>query len=414
MNIHKSTLFLLSISLAIILSDSLINYFLRVFFRPLPINAMVVPIFFALIVMGRFRPLVPGIKTLLWILASVFGYVIGIINAPDITPHRFFQIGTALIAFFVGFGFFKNCDDENIISFFFTTIALFYVVVCTIALSRTLPSLFPVQDQIWAYKGLLLRRPEVTTDQNFQILYLFPAALVLALPTRLIRLIVTLITVIGALFVTAQLQTRSGTLVLLGTIVLSLSAPLFIPSLGRKKTLILPVAGIVAIILAMPFIISSSELLFHRLAATDFETGFGGRLKGFFYLFKHVWNPLWWIPQGNTEFLTATGARPHSNITATFLEGGILSLAAWFGLVVYPTARLGFRFLSGRLSHASTMIFIGCLTMLVLQLSLNVPMNDQVWLWTGAGVGVLSREKLGRAPTVSKESSAYSTPHPNF
>jgi hypothetical protein len=411
MNIHKSTFFPLSICLAIILSDSLINYFLKVFFRPLPINAIIVPIFFALIVLGRARPLVPDIKTLLWLLAAVFGYVIGVLNAPDITLHRFFQIGTALVAFFVGFGFFKNCNDENIIAFFLTTIVLFYVIVCIIALSRTLPSLFPVQDQIWAYKGSLLKRPEVTTDQNFQIFYLFPAALVLALPTRSIRLVFTLIIVIGALFVTAQLQTRSGILVLLATIVLSLSAPLFIPSLGRKKMLILPVAGFVAVILTMPFIISSSELLIHRLAATDLETGFGGRLESFLYLFRHVWNPLFWIPQGNTGFLMATGARPHSNITATFLEGGILSLAAWFALVVYPVARLGLLFISGRLSHASTMIFIGCLTMLVLQLSLNVPMNDQVWLWTGAGVGVLAKEKIDGTEPVSSEIAAYSSPH---
>jgi hypothetical protein len=107
----------------------------------------------------------------------------------------------------------------------------------------------------------------------------------------------------------------------------------------------------------------------------------------------------------------ATGARPHSNITATFLEGGILSLAAWFALVVYPVARLGLLFISGRLSHASTMIFIGCLTMLVLQLSLNVPMNDQVWLWTGAGVGVLAKEKIDGTEPVSSEIAAYSSPH---
>jgi hypothetical protein len=357
------------------------------------VNALVVPIFFLLIVTGNARHFIPSFATLLWLFLAVMGYTIGVLVAPDITTQRFLQIGTALIAFFVGFGFFKNCNDEDIIARILTAVVLLYVVVCVIALSRTLPSLFPLQDQIWSHKGILYRRPEVTTDQNFQIFYLFPATLALALPIKLKRLIFTILAVIGGLFVTAQLQTRSGTLVQLATIVLALSAPLFIPSLGRKKTLFLPVAGLLGIILALPFVLSSSELLFHRLAATDFETGFGGRLKGFLYLFKHIWNPLWWLPQGNTEFLTATGARPHSNITATFLEGGILALTTWFALVVYPIFRLGLRFVLGRLSHASTMVFIGCLTMLVLQLSLNVPMNDQVWLWTGAGVGAYTREQ---------------------
>jgi hypothetical protein len=372
----------------IIFTDSLINYFLRTFFVPLPVNTLVIIPFFGLFLLGRLPQVTPRPTTLIWLMLAVAGYTTGVFSAPDITAHRFLEIASALLAFLVGFGFFKNNADEDILARLFLFVTIAYVVVCLVALSRTMPSLFPVTDQIWSQKGILQRRPEVTTDQNFQVFYLFPAALLLALPFQPKRSLPALFVVVGSLFILAKLQTRSGALIFLGTVFLALSSPIFAKGLGRKKVAVLPVLGFFGVLAAMPLIVASADLLIYRFMHTDYYTGLG-RLHSFLYLFEHVWNPLWWIPQGNEGFVLATGNKPHSNITAAFLEGGLLGLVAWIALIFVPIIRLGHRFVRGRLSNFAVIGYLGCVAMFVIQLSLNVPMVDQVWLWAGVGVGLL-------------------------
>ncbi len=384
--------YMLTLCLVIIFTDSLINYFLRTFLMPLPVNTLVILPFFVLFLLKRLPWVLPGPKTLIWLLVAVVGYAVGVFSAPDITAHRFLEIASALLAFMVGYGFFRNNNDEDALARIFLFITLVYVIVCLIALSRSLPSIFPVVDQIWSQKGILQRRPEITTDQNFQVFYLFPAALLLALPYKAKRFVLIIFTVISSLFILAKIQTRSGTLIFLGAAFLALVSPVFVKSLGRKKMAILPVLGFVGIIAAMPLIVNSADLLIYRFFHTDYRTGLG-RLYSFLYLFEHIGNPFWWLPQGNESFIAATGNKPHANITAAFLEGGILGLSSWVALVLVPIIRLSISYLRGLLTNFAVIGFLGCVAMFVTQMSLNVPMVDQVWLWSGASIGLLDNIK---------------------
>ena len=392
--------YLLTFCIILIFADSLINYFLRTFFHPLPVNTLVIIPFFGLFLLRRLPNIIPGYRTITWLFIAVLGYTIGVFSAPDITAHRFLEIASAILAFLVGFGFFKNNDNENMVARLFIYITIAYVIVCLLALSRHMPSIFPVIDQIWSQNGILQRRPEVTTDQNFQVFYLFPAALLLSLPFKLKRFTLNILVVVGSLLVLAKLQTRSGTLIFLGAIFLSLISPLFVKSLGRKKLTTLPILGFFAVVAAIPIIISSADLLIYRFFHTDYRTGLG-RLYSFLYIFEHAWDPTWWLPQGNESYIIATGNKPHSNITAAFLEGGILGLLSWIALVLLPVFRLSKRFLFGRLTNFAVIGFIGCVTMFVTQLSLNVPMVDQVWLWSGAAIGLLENRAQRKLHNVS-------------
>ena len=400
--------FLITLCFIIIFTDSLMNYFLKSVYKPLPVNTLAVPIFAAAVMIGGPKVVLPNIKVLLWLFCAVLGFLIGILSVDDITYLRFFEIATALVAFFVGYAFIINNDDENFVSRIFLILVLLYVIICLLALSRQFPSVFPIIDKIWSKNGSLQIRPEVTTDQNFQIFYLFPAGLIMALPFRWPRFLLASFAIISSLFILAKLQTRSGTLLMAGTLFAALISPMFIRSLGRRKVLVLPVVGFIAFTLSLPYIIQSADLLIYRFVETDYSTGLG-RLYSFLYLFETVWNPINWIPKGNAAYVAATGNVPHSNVTAFFLEGGILALAAWFALIFVPLIRMGLKLLRGRLSHLSTVAFLGCLTMFVTQMSLNVAMIDQIWLWAGIGIGTCVKEKY-RVKELSKITG--SSPHP--
>jgi len=224
---------------------------------------------------------------------------------------------------------------------------------------------------------------------------------------------------VGAMFILARLQTRSGSLAFLGIGLLCLLAPLRNKRLGRWKLVTIGIAGLVFLATGLPWLLKHSNLLIARFIDTDYATGYG-RLLGFTYLFEHLFDPLWWSPQGNAEFAqryqgTGSDAVPHSNITAMFLEGGIIGLCAWLILFLAPAWQLSIMFLRNRIDPLATMILMGGICMLVTQMSLNVPFFKQPWLWAGAVVGALYRSRgelaaMRSARSVSDLSKASEPP----
>lgn len=373
----------------LVLFDSLFNYFLQNIGGRLPVNALAA-VFLAL---GAFkfgmRPLLPPMNILLALAFGFLGFMLGVIFIPETSATQVLSIGSAMCGFFIGFLTTRWAKDARIDAIAFSFAGGLYVIVCLLALLEIAPRFFPLINAVWSDNGILRVRPEVTTDQNFQILYLIPAALPLILPYRFWQFTIALAMSAGALFVLARLQTRSGFLVFVALLFLCWIAPLWAKSLGRNKLLILPLVAVSFVALFFDQILAAGSLLITRFTG-GMETG-QGRLVSITYLFQHILDLDWWVPHGNTEFKKIFGAIPHSNITAMFLEGGILGLSMWIIVFVAPLVKLSRVFLASKLDNYGVMIFLGGVASFVTQLSLNVPFLDQVWLWAGAVVGAIDR-----------------------
>jgi uncharacterized membrane protein len=190
-------------------------------------------------------------------------------------------------------------------------------------------------------------------------------------------------------------------LVFAGTFLLCLMSPIWNRALGRAKLFVLPtLLLVVGGIIGLEWMQQEGDLIIARFVDTDYQTGHG-RLASLTYLFEHVYDPLWWVPRGNAEFAEQYGGGnvPHSNITAMFLEGGILGLYMWIVVFLLPVLKLAGMFFRKQLDPLATMILISGFSMLVVQLSLNVPFFKQPWLWAGAVVGALYRSRTQLAET---------------
>ena len=356
----------------------------------LPVN-MIVPVLLAVLLALKGKNyLLPEQKIIMWISIAALGFSVGIITIPNTGLGRLFEIISAIIAFIVGYMFSRWAKDEDQAAKPLLLIGLLYATVCIIAVSKILPQYFPVIMKLWAHNGDLIERPEVTTDQNFQIFYLIPGMIVFALPFQKIRFSLSVYIILGSLYALAALQTRSGLLIAAGLIFLATISPIWTKTLGKWKLYVIPALGILIGIILLPTILNMASGIIIRFTETDYSTGLG-RLHSFLYLFEKIYNPLWLLPQGNDEFKALTGNIPHANPTALFLDGGILALVAWFALVVTPLFKLSKLFLQSRLDNLSVMLFIGAIAVFLTQLSLNVPLMDQIWLWAGVTNGLLAR-----------------------
>ena len=323
------------------------------------------------------------------LFVGVLGFSVGIVTIPEVGYSRLLTLGSATCAFFIGVCCANNIKHVDRFANVCIFIGIVYCFVCMAALLKLYPPLFPLKLSLGFRDGVQVIRPEITTDQNFQIFYLLPSVLVLALPFRIKRFLLSFTCFSLSFYILTQLKTRSGILVLLGTLLLCIVAPLGSRQLGKTKILSLPLfMGLIAI-LFLPLIIGFSTGLIERFTGS-YHT-FYGRIISIVYLAKHVLLPEWWIPQGNAAFIKATGNLPHSNITAFFLEGGLPGLVAWIGLFLIPLIRLFVKFAAKRFSVLETVLFIGCISTMVAQLSLNAPLHEHVWLWGGIGVGLCRR-----------------------
>jgi O-antigen ligase len=254
---------------------------------------------------------------------------------------------------------------------------------------------FPIVNAVWSDNGVPVLRPEITTDQNFQIFYLFPIVLVLTLNFRLVRSSLVIAGMVGVLYILAKIQTRSGFIVFCGVALLALLAPLWTRSLGRGKTVMIPILLTVAFMLNHDLIMQVGD---HLIARFTERTGAGlgkemgqDRLESSLFAIHHLLDPEWWIPRGSQEFVSRYGFLPHSTMTAVYLEGGIVGLLMWLTVFIFPLLALGWLLLKRRLDVLATLVLIGGVASVAIQMSLHVPFLKHTWLWAGAVLGSLIR-----------------------
>lgn len=398
------------LAFAWVMLDSMINYFVKTFTGTLfPVTA-VLPVILLLVVMAwGWRAILPPASVMVALGIAVVGFLLGLVLVPDIGNHRIAELVGAYSTFAIGYFALRWAKDTDAVVRTILIVCSLYVLVCIVALLKLAPGIFPIVNSPWANHGVVVMRPEVMTDQNFQVFYLYPAVLLLALPYRFSRFWIAIALMLGGLYVLAQLQTRSGTLVFAGTLLMCLFAPIWEPRLGRGKLLLVPLLLIATVAIALPRILDEGGLLITRLTDANYETGYS-RLESFLYLFEHLFNPLWWIPQGYDEFQKLHRTIPHSNVTAMFLEGGIAGLYMWVAVFLLPIVYLMKSFFRRQLDPLAILILIGGVSMLVVQLTLNVPFFKQPWLWAGAVMGTLYRVRAMPATDATRSSSPPKKP----
>lgn len=380
---------------AVTFLDSALAYFMRPLGLPLTLNAIVPALLLLCMLRNRETLRVPKAPLVLLSLLA-FSFLLAIVTANNIGWRRVFETGSCVAAFFAGYVLWRSSSNAEQLGRWLIAFSAIYVAICLVALSGLDPVHFPVKSHYWSQDGLAQARPMVTADSNMEIYYLFPVVLALALPFRVLRTTLTVVTLIGALYVLTQLQTRSGMLVLGGMAALSLIAPLWVRELGRAKTVVYPILAAVAAIAFWPIIYRAAELLLYRFSLNDVVSG-NGRLGSTAYAFENLSDPYWWLPRGSEAFEHRYGGLPHSNLTAVFLDGGLTGLVAWLGLVLLPVLQGAGLLLRRRLDPAAAMALIGATGVLAVQLSLHNPMRDQVWLWAGVLTGALARLREGDA-----------------
>ncbi len=273
----------------VILFDSMMTYFLNAFGIHVPVNALLIVLVFILFLESRGRALQIAIAPLVLLHLCVLSFMVGIFTLPQVGYARLLTLGAAVCAFFIGVCCANNIRNVDRFANVCLFISLAYCLVCMMALLQFFPSVFSVKYALGFRDGVQIIRPEITTDQNFQIFYFLPGILVIALPFRIKRFLLSLLCVLLSFYILTQLKTRSGILVLLGTLMLCIVAPFGSKQLGRKKVIILPVFLGLLTLIFLPLIMGFSTGLWERFTGS-YHT-FHGRLISIKYLFDHLLSP---------------------------------------------------------------------------------------------------------------------------
>lgn len=375
--------FLINIAFITILSDVVLNYFLENFYTRLPVLAVIPVLLFFYILFNDNE--LRKLKSIyyFYIYIGFIGYSIGLASIDKVPSNRFFEIITAYSAWMVGFLWMmrseKNKEDKWRTVLYVTSI---HALLCFAALIKVAPHYFPIKTSLWALNRELHERPEITTDQNFQIFYFLPIVGLLLFYRNLNQALLSLIALALSAYALSAIQTRSGLLVLVGAIVSGLVFHIICKG-GQKGKAI----ALITLIFCMAFSVvvykyDAVSLIIIRFTEENYQTGYG-RLHGLLYFFEKVWNPLWWIPRGNDEYKAIAGVIPHSNLTAHLLDGGILGVFSWMGLIVAPTLKLYILQLQRPLVRDSAIASVISLSALVAQLSLNAAFMDLLWMYGG-------------------------------
>ena len=368
--------------------DSLILYLLRPFFF-FPINGLL-PVLVAMAFLFE-KSRSNELKTnyiVFWSLIALglsLAIVLGV-ESPAIVSKQF---ATALSAFIIGLKSISTVAVSDRFIKLISFISLIYALVCTAALLGVSRVYLPVSYLSGFNDGVAVIRAEITTDQNYQVFYLFPLLLSLAVKQSIILRVLQLLGLFAALFVIVEMETRSGLLVMAGFTGMMIFLPFWYRRAGSALYVLLFVLGLLLIgLIKLPLIIELSQGMVRRFTTSDLST-FWGRIHSLIYLFQHLLDPSHWVPKGQGHFLLLYGNYPHSSPTSIYLMGGIFSLCGWalllFGSLI-SAVRLLFK---KRVPLNEAAIVLAGFSALIICLTLPAALFEQLWLWAGGSAGVV-------------------------
>jgi hypothetical protein len=386
---NKKLIVLLYVPFALIFFDSVLAYFCRP--RGIYVTGNILTPLFLLIFALKYglKPFLMPKNIIVWLTLLTISLMLATVTADNIDSHRSIEAIGCSIDFISGYMLFKNEYSESRIAKFYMFIVSVYVVVCVLALSKVNPALFPVTYAKWFELGYgAVLRPKITADQNMQIYYLFPVLLVFVFRFKIITYAIASILAILGAYILVSLQSRSGVMVFIGVFMLSIMFSVRNNGVDNKiKPIIVILASLCLAIIFIDKIYAIADPIIHRFKSNDISTG-NGRLGSTMYMFEHLFDPTWWLPRGPEEFLEKYGGLPHSNLTAIFLDGGIIGLVSWIALIIVPIFKVTIKYIKVGVDNITGGVMIASWATLLTQLSLNNPIFDQVWLWAGACVAV--------------------------
>jgi len=386
-SVHKAKLSLLMISVFLVLMDRPLMYFIEsTIGMSIPTNRLLVVLIVPL-VLYSLKQINISANELVFVAMTLIAFIIGVIFLDEFHSSQILSIIGVIFPFMLGVVFTQHLGNKNIFRFLLY-ISIFPAFIGIIAVYGLLPNVFNVVNQIHMVEGSLVNRPEVFTDQNFHIMYVFWLIPLTKFITTRNDKILWFVLVVGNLIVLSSIQTRSGLMYYLACFVISMY---LFKTLKIKHVLVL----LLLVLVGLPFISLLFDLL---LKDTDIYNRFNNdngtgshRIDSFLFWFYHLFDMKYWIPYGNSEFDFIYGGNlPHSNITAFYLNGGMLSLIGYFRIIVIPLCMLALIRFKGLLDLNFTYVFICSITMLLIQTSLNVPYNEQIWFWAGLSIGVVN------------------------
>ena len=354
------------------------------------------PILFLLgIVRNRDWITLPGPSYILSLLVLYVSLSIGgFMGSGELIP-TLMKNTSLVVSFLVGYACLRNCSNE---SRFFVTLAavsITYTILCTIAVLKIAPAWFPVKGNINILGGELVQRYEITTDQNFQVLYILGSTTLILAAKRLSHYVALVILTFMNFYVMSELQTRSGFIVLLLAIFLMTLTRL--RRLGAARATLYFGGGLAFIITVG--VLTSSELsevfqkIILRFTDSDLHT-LSARTEGVQLFLQFLANPKRWIFFEPNYFYDLNGFSPHFSPAVLIMQGGIFAVAGWFYVMPLPIMIVVTRILlRGKGSTLDGVVGITALCALVVYMSAPIYGWDVVWLWGGATVGCLMRAR---------------------
>lgn len=318
---------------------------------------------------------------------TLLSFVLGVIFLDEFDTSEIISIVGVVFPFLLGVILSKYYQGE-FFKKFLLYIAIFPAIISLVAVTNILPQAFIVVNQLHLVEGELIKRPEVFTDQNFHIMYVFWLIPLIRFVSGKLDLFIWFSLVVINLIILSAIQTRSGLLYFLFCSVLFV----YVYQVFKFKH------GLVFIVLlsfVSLFFIDSiiglvSETTIYGRFSQNTETG-SHRIESFTFWIYRLLDFEYWTPYGNSEFDQIYGGNiPHSNITAFYLNGGILALIGYFYLVLVPLVSLWLCRLRGLLNDEQKFVLVCCFSMLLIQTSLNLPYNEQVWFWVGLCLGTVN------------------------
>lgn len=374
--------------------DSLILYLLRPFNIQFPINTgMPFLIAIAYMISKRRTSLLP-LNYIGWLGLTAVGFLLAVaIGADELYGSLKDMIG-AFCAFIIGYNAVARSSDLKGLYNLILFTVLLYCVVCVAALLGASSTYLPVINSYGFNKGIPVVRAELTTDQNYQIYYLFPLALGLAIRQQFWKYGLICLGTLASMFIIVRLETRSGLIVMALTFIAAALLPAWYRQRGGMIRIgAIGFAGLALIVYKLRDLAAISEGMKRRFTDDDMGT-FWGRIESIAYLFQHVYDPSWWIPQGNDVFVKQFAHLPHSSTTKVFLEAGLLGLIGWVVLLIVPTIKGSLMIWSKRLSIDRAGIVLGAIVSLIAAFTLPASLFKQCWLWAGAACGAFASQQI--------------------
>lgn len=280
--------------------------------------------------------------------------------------------------------------DAKFVTNIFLILTAFHASVCVIALLKIYPSAFPIIDMPYFKNGHKVSRPEITTDQTRQVLYLFMCLCVVFIQRSLIKKSIALLITIAIVFILAKVQSRSASLLFSFFFVVAFGLAIRYKKTSIAALIVGMVLAVILVIIKWEFILDSLSDLIWRFQQVD--STYGGRGLSNLYLIEKLYDFNYWVPMGYNDFFKKYGQAPHSFITMIYLNSGLIGFICYLLVAIPPLFILSKKVLLGNATQKEQIGFFCYLNAFSLSLTQPVIHHQIFWLLFGLGIGSISKE----------------------